>query len=303
MKNYDNNENKIIKQIDILNNSKEVKNFVDKIKNLVLENGAYYVFSRIKNKESAIDSYRTNKNKSKVDPDLYKTVILTSSNVTYSFKNVDSIVDLLGLRIVTLDIETIYKIVEILKEKYNFYLIADLVSDRHVGFEYRAVHMYSKVRVDNIDFEIPIEIQIKTYEMHHSWEGLHDTIYKNPNVNFDDGCTLLPILFKLFEYNCKVIREYLFNGKFEYNFTAIESIIKYNQPLFDKYKSDIEHACYLFAKSIYYDKNNKLNEKQLFNKFNNLKNSKKVNDCPLHICGYKNIEYATYCIATNQLSE
>ena len=55
MKNYDNNENKIIKQIDILNNSKEVKNFVDKIKNLVLENGAYYVFSRIKNKESAID--------------------------------------------------------------------------------------------------------------------------------------------------------------------------------------------------------------------------------------------------------
>lgn len=292
---------KLIKEIEVLNNSDEIKNFVCEVKKLCIDNGAYFVTSRIKSTESAIESFNDNKSKQIVNDKLYKTVILTNPDTVKSFESVETIVDLLGIRVITLDNNTLYKIVNLLKEKYNSYLSIDLISDRLVGFEYRAVHIYFKLNFPNISFEVPLEIQLKTYEMHYAWEALHDTIYKNQKINFYDGCNLLPTLFKIFEYNGRAIKEYLLQNEMRYNFIAIENIIKYNQNLFLKYKKEIEKACFLFAKSIYYEKNNELTEIELLNKFNQLKETKNIKNSPLHIFGDKGIEFATFCIATNSM--
>lgn len=304
MKKYSENEKELLNEIDILNNNKNVDRFVNVIKQEAIDMGAYLVESRIKSKSSAIESFRSNKTEAQVLKELYRTVILTNPDTIESFSSVDTIVDLLGLRIITNTPDEIYKIANILKEKYNSFLVIDLINKPLVGFEYRAIHMYLKVKMEGIHFEIPMEIQLKTYEMHHTWIGLHDTVYKNSKVNLKDGCTLLPVLFKIFEFSARICKNYYLDERELIDFSAIDCIIEYNSELFEKYKLDIEKSCFLFAKSIYFDKNNNssFDEETLFNKFKKLRlKSEKLIEAPLHICGDRNLEYATYCIATGNI--
>lgn len=135
--------------------------------------------------------------------------------------------------------------------------------------------------------------------------GLHDTIYKNPKVNVFDGCNLFPTLFKIFEFNARIIKYYYINIDEHINFSAVDSIINYNKYLFEKYKEDIEKASFLFAKSIYYSKNNnsKITEDELLRIFNKIKSNNKSKTSPIHICGDRALENAIFKIATNNFKK
>lgn len=297
-------EKELLRRIKVLNKSEKIKRLITEIKEELLDMGAYLVESRVKPEESALESFKNNKVKATVSKDLYRTIGMTNPDTVKSFENVDTVVDLLALRVITHNANDIYKIKDFLNQKYNSFLIIDLINEPLIGFEYRAIHMYFKLKLDNINFEVPMEIQVKTYEMHHAWAGLHDTIYKNPNINLRDGCTLLPILFKIFEFNVRILKKMFNEEDIQFDYSGIDSIIDYNKPIFEKYNSTIEKSCYLLAKSIYYDKNknSKLTDKDLYNKFTELRdnydNSKEF-DSKLHLCGNASVEYATYCIATN----
>ena len=299
-------EEKLIEQINILKKSKEIEKIIDEIKQNVIKNGAYIVRNRIKTETSALESLRTNKIGMNVSKNIYKSVILTSSDIIKSFESVETIVDLLAIRIVTNTIDEMYKVMDCLKKLYEPYLIMDHLKKPIIGFEYRAIHMYFKIELADVDFEIPMEIQIKTYEMHYAWEALHDTIYKNMTINLRDGCTLLPILFKIFEFNAKVCKGYYLRECEQLDFSAIDALIDYNKPIFEKYKLEIEKSCLLFARSICLDMNSEMNinGKFLEKEFERIKKCTKIEDQELlHICGDKNLEYATYCIATNRMGE
>ena len=301
MKQNEVTEEELINRISILNKNKQINDVILKIKTEALSMGAYLVESRIKSEISALESFKNNKTKACVSKDLYRTIGMTNPDTVKSFESVDTVVDLLALRIITKNSDDIYKIKDYLNEKYKSFLIIDLINEPLIGFEYRAIHMYFKIRLDGVYFEIPMEIQIKTYEMHHTWVGLHDTIYKNDNVNLKDGCTLLPILFKIFEFNVKVLKNQFLNNDVKVDFSGVDCIIDYNKEIFKKYESEIEKSCFLLAKSIYFDrnKNSNLTEADLFRKFEIIKlENMDKHIAPLHICGDKNIEYATYCIAT-----
>ena len=232
----------------------------------------------------------------------YKTIGMTNPSTVRSFECVDTVVDLLALRVITNNANDLYKIKDYLLENYKPFIVIDLINEPLVGFEYRAIHMYFKIKTNDLYFDIPMEIQLKTYEMHHAWAGLHDMIYKNNKINLKDGCTLLPILFKIFEFNVRVLKNELNNCKVKIDFTGIDCIINYNKKLFKKYDNTIKKACFIMAKSIYYDKNNNSNisENRLFEIFNNIiaSNINRV-ESPLHLYGNRSVEYATYCIATN----
>ena len=301
MEKYNMNEELLLKEIDELNESEKLKSIVSKIKENALKMGASKFEYRIKSKESAIESYRSNKKEQKVLEDNYRTVILTNPDTLTSFNDVDSICDLIGIRIITDNTDDLFRISEYLKKEYNSSLSMDLISKPVIGFEYRAIHMYFSLNINEKYSNVPLEIQLKSFEMHHTWVGLHDTVYKNPKVNLYDGCNLLPTLFKIFEFNARIIKYYYINIDEHINFIAVDSIIDYNKELFEKYKEDIEKACFLFAKSIYYSKNENSNitEEELFDKFNEIKLNNTSSESPIHICGDRALENATFNIATN----
>lgn len=296
-------EEELVKRIEILNNSDEIKKVINEIKSCALNMGAHLVESRIKSEKSALESFKNNKTTACVSQDLYRTIGMTNPDTVKSFESVDTVVDLLALRIITNTANEMYKIAEYLSKKYKSFLVIDLINNPLIGFEYRAIHMYFKIQIKDIDFEIPMEIQFKTYEMHHAWVGLHDTIYKNDKVNLHDGCTLLPILFKIFEFNVKILRNKFLNNDIKVDFSGVDCIINYNKEIFNKYQLEIEKSCFLLAKSIYYDinKNTDISEDYLLKKFEELKlKNKDIMASPLHLCGNRSVEYATYCIATGE---
>ena len=299
-------EEELIRRIEIVNNSAEIENIVEEIQNNTKNMGAYLVEHRIKSEKSALDSMRNNKVKAEVSKDLYRTVGMTNPSTIESFKCVDTVVDLLALRIITNTADDMYKIKNYLKQKYNPFIIIDGINEPLIGFEYRAIHMYFKIKLEGIDFDVPMEIQLKTYEMHHAWFGLHDAVYKNDNINLYDGCTLLPILFKIYEFNIKILKKIFDGYNGETDFTAIDCIIQYNQKLFRKYEEDLKKGCFLVAKSIYYDRNkdSKVTEGELLKAFEKLvENNSLQKETKLHLYGDSNVDFAVYCIATNNFEE
>lgn len=296
-------EEELLKRISLLNNNNEINKIAEEIKSKALDMGAYLVEYRVKSEKSALESFKNNKKEASVSKDLYRTIGMTNPDTVKSFENVDTVVDLLALRIITNTADEMYKIAECLNHKYKSFLVIDLINNPLIGFEYRAIHMYFKISVKDIDFEIPMEIQFKTYEMHHAWIGLHDTIYKNQKINLYDGSNLLPTLFKIFEFNAKILKNIFLNHNVKADFSAIDCIIAYNKKLFSKYQFEIEKSCFLLAKSIYYDKNKNtdISEAYLLKRFEELKLENTNNNySPLHLCGNRSIEYATYCIATGE---
>lgn len=190
-------------------------------------------------------------------------------------------------------------------EAFNIQLM-DHLKNPIIGFEYRAIHMYFRIKLNDVEFDIPMEIQIKTYEMHHAWEAIHDTIYKNPNINLKDGCILLPMLFKIFEINAKVCKNQLNGCNVKIDFSAINSIIEYNNNLLKKHYLEIEKSCYNFARSIYLDSNRDfvLSDNKLLEIFNKKKNESNLKgNSQLHICNNSNLEYATFYLATHKLED
>jgi ppGpp synthetase/RelA/SpoT-type nucleotidyltranferase len=293
-------EKELCRRIDVLNSDKEVQRVINNIEKATYSIGAYLVEWRIKSKNSAINSFKNNKVKAKVSQDLYLTVGMTNPSTVESFKCVDTVVDLLAMRVITKTPEDMYKIRDYLSSEYSPFIVIDGINNVLVGFEYRAIHMYFKLKIKGIEFEVPMEIQLKTYEMHHAWSGLHDTIYKNPKVNLYDGCNLLPTLFKIFEFNVKALN----NAKTD--FSAINCIIEYNKKLFDRYSKELRTACFLFAKSLYYDKykNSSITENQLLKVFDKIVDcNNDIPDVPLHVYGNTKVEYATYCIIANNIEE
>lgn len=304
MKNNNCVEENVIKQIRELKQSKEINKLLDSIKADTINMGGYLVQSRIKSEISAVESINSNKLNMSVSKNVYKTVILTCPEVIQSFNSVETVVDLLGIRIITNTIDDMYTIAEYLNNKYNAHLVMDHLKNPIIGFEYRAIHMYFIIKVNDIEFDIPMEIQIKTYEMHHAWEAIHDTIYKNKNINLKDGCILLPSLFKIFELNAKVCKSKVKGEDVSIDFSAIDSIIEYNKELFEKHYLEIEQSCFKFAKSIYLDANRQstIGDERLFEMFNKIRNEdNKETDSKLHICGDNKLEYATFFIATSKL--
>ena len=297
-------EKNLINQIESLKQSREIKKLLDDIKNDTANMGVHLIQSRIKSESSALESLKNNKLNKSVSKELYKTVILTSQEVIKSFNSVETVVDLFAMRIVTNTINDMYSIAEYLNNKYNDYMIMDHLKNPIIGFEYRAIHMYFRIKLNDVEFDIPMEIQIKTYEMHHAWEAIHDTIYKNPNINLKDGCILLPMLFKIFEINAKVCKNQLNGCNVKIDFSAINSIIEYNNNLLKKHYLEIEKSCYNFARSIYLDSNRDfvLSDNKLLEIFNKKKNESNLKgNSQLHICNNSNLEYATFYLATHKL--
>lgn len=292
-------EEELIRRINIINKSQSIKRFIDDVKHFSEEKKIYKFESRIKSIDSALYSFRNNKNKPVVDKKIYRTVGMTNPSTLKSFTDVDSVVDLLAMRIVTYNANEIYKIRDFLIKKYSPFIIVDMINEPLLGFEYRAIHMYFKLKFDDLDFEVPLEIQLKNFDMHYAWFGLHDTIYKNNSINLEDGCTLLPILFKIFEFNVKALRREL-NDKEKTDFSAIDCIINVNKKLFLKHESSIKYGCFLMAQAIYKDLyNGKLSEEELYLVFEKLSKKSIADAYSFHLYGDKGVDYATYCIATN----
>ena len=119
MEKYNMDEELLLKEIEELNESEELKSIVSKIKENALKMGASKFEYRIKSKESAIESYRSNKKEQKILEDNYRTVILTNPDTLTSFDDVDSICDLIGIRIITDNTDDLFRISEYLKKEYN----------------------------------------------------------------------------------------------------------------------------------------------------------------------------------------
>lgn len=144
---------KIIYQINYIKENgldKKVKSIIEEITNNYPD---VYLKVRIKEEKSAINKLDIKK---------------------YQYAN--QISDLLGVMIVTKDIDEVYKIKADLEKLIPNINVEDYIKKPKFG--YKSVHLNCRIAKD-----IPLEIQIKTEKMKIAQEMVHDSIYKNRNLN------------------------------------------------------------------------------------------------------------------------
>lgn len=149
----ENEKQKLIYQINYIKQEKLDEKIRNNIENVIKKYPDVYIKTRIKEEDSAIQ---------KLD--------------IRNFEYADQISDLLGVMIITKDIEEAYKIEADLQKVFPNSIEEDYIKNPKFG--YQSIHLNCK-----IEKEIPLEIQIKTEKMKIAQELVHDSIYKNNNLN------------------------------------------------------------------------------------------------------------------------
>lgn len=167
--NLEEEKRKVIYRIQSIHNQNLDKEVSKKIEQVLKKYPDCYMKVRIKEEKSAIKKMEIR-----------------------NFSSADQIGDLLGIMIVTKNKEEIYEIEKELKKIWEDTKIEDYIENPKYG--YQSLHMNCK-----LNSNIPIEIQIKTEEMRKAQEVVHESIYKNENLEESTRNILSSVIYdKLF---------------------------------------------------------------------------------------------------------
>lgn len=148
----ENEKQKLIYKINHIKEEKLDEKIKSDVEDVIKNYPDVYMKTRIKEQDSAIQK-------------------LDIRNFDYA----DQIGDLFGVMIVTQDIEEAYKIEADLQRAFPDSVEEDYIKNPKFG--YQSIHLNCKIE------EVPVEIQIKTEKMKIAQELVHDSIYKNNNLN------------------------------------------------------------------------------------------------------------------------
>lgn len=148
----ENEKQKLIYQINHIKQEKLDEKIRVDIENVIKKYPDVYMKTRIKEQDSAIQ---------KLD--------------IRNFEYAEQIGDLFGAMIVTTNIDEAYKIEEDLQKTFPNSVEEDYIKNPKFG--YQSIHLNCKIE------GVPVEIQIKTEKMKIAQEIVHDSIYKNNNLN------------------------------------------------------------------------------------------------------------------------
>ncbi len=169
-------EEKLLNKIDHIKESENVQELLRVIAANAENLGAYKIKTRIKNKDSAINKFREK-----------------------DYQTADRMGDLCGVMIITENEEDIYNISNELSPLLSNSSTEDYIKNPKAG--YRSVHMNSTFNdIEDLNgIDLPLEIQLKTKYMYIAQESIHNTIYKNKELNKDVRDELSTALFPIVE--------------------------------------------------------------------------------------------------------
>lgn len=165
----ENEKRKIIYQINYIKKEELDKRIKTSIEQVLMSYPDVYMQLRIKEKDSALKKLEIR-----------------------NYESANQISDLLGVMIVTKNVEEAYKIKSELESIIPNISVEDYIKNPKYG--YKSIHLNCRIAED-----IPLEIQIKTEKMKIAQEMVHDSIYKNENLNQKTKNILSTIAYKNIE--------------------------------------------------------------------------------------------------------
>lgn len=229
-------EKRLLDKIRAIRESKKVAELISKV-NAYSENLGIPKFkSRIKEEASALKKFREKE-----------------------YTDADRLGDICGMMFITEDESQIYEAVEYMERILTGQSLEedDYVKKPKAG--YRSFHMNAQMLdVEDLDgVMLPMEIQIKTRSMSIAQDTVHDSIYKNPNLEKNERDALSAALFPIFE-RCAEMDRLLAQGREEDASKVqeeIDALKSDGAELFAKYGPQVKQAYREYGKVVFKQKN------------------------------------------------
>lgn len=166
----------LIDKLHTIKNSEEVREIIRCLYAHAENAGATKIKNRIKREESALTKFKTK-----------------------NYDSAEKMEDLCGLMVLVENEEDIYNITAALEKVLPSFKETDYVQTPKAG--YRSMHINSTYKdVKDLEgYNLPMEIQIKTMPMYIAQESIHNSVYKNYDLDEQTRTRLSTNLFPIIE--------------------------------------------------------------------------------------------------------